>query len=505
MRYLLSTALLCAMAPAQITYLSAALDGAQENPPVATPGRGWSVVRLEEPANTVRAFIFTEGLTGPITVSHIHLAPTGVNGAVIVPLTVAGNLVTGTGPLTPAQVTAMKTDGTYVNVHTALNPGGEIRGQLVTSVSTRFAGVLSGSQEVPPTGSAATGTFVAFLHEPDNRLVYEVNTSGLVNVTAAHVHPAPAGVNGPVLFPLNGGAGNYCGVSDRLTAAQVATLKANGMYFNVHTAAFPGGEIRGQMILLRDDFIGRFSGLTEVPPTPSLGDGTACVRVAPNGSVTVTANFAGLGGAVLLAHIHTGPPGIAGPILFTLTITGPNTVSGTFTPSTADLGLLRSGNWYANLHTAAFPNGEVRAQLGPATLPATFGGGCPGSNGIRPEIGADGFPCLGTSFAFKLYGTNPGALTVLAIGFNRDQSGPLPLPQQFTTLGFPAPGCFFLLDPAATNVVFANAMGCASFSMSIPFIMALRGVPLYGQDFVFDLPANPFGLVGSNGLSLVVQ
>ena len=71
-------------------------------------------------------------LTGPATAAHIHIAPRGKPGPVIVPLCGPSctSPETGTATLTTAQVTLLRRAGLYVNVHTTRNPGGEIRGQL---------------------------------------------------------------------------------------------------------------------------------------------------------------------------------------------------------------------------------------------------------------------------------------------------------------------------------------------------------------------------------------
>ena len=70
-------------------------------------------------------------LSGPATAAHIHMAPRGKPGPVIVPLCApCTSPETGTATLTTAQVTLLRRAGLYVNVHTTRNPGGEIRGQL---------------------------------------------------------------------------------------------------------------------------------------------------------------------------------------------------------------------------------------------------------------------------------------------------------------------------------------------------------------------------------------
>ena len=76
-----------------------------------------------------------------------------------------------------------------------------------------------------------------------------VISAGLVG-TLAHVHQSPRNVAGGVIVPLMGGPTLWL-TPDRpaapLTSYQVAAFQAGGLYFNVHTAANPNGEIRGQI------------------------------------------------------------------------------------------------------------------------------------------------------------------------------------------------------------------------------------------------------------------
>ena len=80
-------------------------------------------------------------------------------------------------------------------------------------------------------------------------LTYDMEYSGLTGpVTAAHLHgPADPGANAPVLVPFQAAPSPIKGTAT-LTDAQVADLMAGKMYANIHTAANPGGEIRGQMV-----------------------------------------------------------------------------------------------------------------------------------------------------------------------------------------------------------------------------------------------------------------
>lgn len=502
MRTLLTWALLAASATAQIQYYSAYLDGAQEVPATASAGHGFGVVRFDAGTNGVQLFCYHTGLTSNAVAGHLHLGAAGINGGVIVGMTqTAPNTWTGSGVLTAPQAAALAAAGTYLNIHTTNFGGGEIRGQAVLSKTTRFTGVLTGGQEVPPNASAATGTAIAWLHEPDNRLVYVVQSSGLANVVAAHFHQAAIGVNGPVIVGFNGGGGFYGGVSQRLTSAQMAALMADGFYANIHTSAFPGGEIRCQMRRdVGDHFQTVLRGSNEVPPTPSLSVGGAQLILNPNGTVTVTGGFQALPSGAIAAHVHRGAAGVNGPVVFGLTFAG-GVLSGTFTPSVADLADLRAGNWYVNVHSVAFGGGEVRGQLAPATLPNVYGEGCLSTSGNLPHMGATGFASMGSSFGLDCYGLPAGSLNVLMLSDQRDP-GPIQLP----SVGIAAPGCFALIPTILLNfVVFPNVNGVASQPLAIPVDPALRNIPLHVQNLVFDGAANAAGLVTSNALTFFVH
>jgi hypothetical protein len=106
---------------------------------------------------------------------------------------------------------------------------------------------LTGAQEVPPVATAATGsgTITVLM---DRSVSGTVSTSG-VAATAAHIHLAAPGQNGPVIVPLNRTGENTWSVpnSIRLNDAQYEAYRLGNLYINVHSAANPAGEIRGQV------------------------------------------------------------------------------------------------------------------------------------------------------------------------------------------------------------------------------------------------------------------
>ncbi|MCA8955671.1 MAG: CHRD domain-containing protein [Planctomycetes bacterium] len=496
---LLAIAALVPIAPtgAQKVYFNASLDGSQQNPPVTTSATGWATIQFDTTTNRVEIVAHSTGVAG--TAAHLHIAARGTNGPVIVPLA-GGPTWTGGAVLSATNAAALTSGGTYINIHSAANPSGEIRGQVELSRAARFVAALDGLQEVPANTSTATGSAELVLYEPDNVLTYTVATSGLSNVTAAHIHTGNSGQNGPVLHPLTGTAGDYCGYTV-LTSAQVTTLKAGGLYVNVHTSSFPAGEIRGQIGAFDGDFFARLEGAQQVPPVSTTADGTACVRLNPDNTLTYITTTTGL--TATAAHFHRAAKGTNGPVVIGFT-GGPTTWSGTTRALTAtEIADLRAGLWYVNVHTAANPGGEIRGQLGPAALPTVYGGGCP-ANGATAQITATGFACIGRSYSVEVRGARPNSNCELILGVDRGQFGPATLPLNLTFLGMT--NCFLLTDLQVRGLAaLTDARGCAAVQLPLPFLPSLRGVEFFAQWLVLAPGANPAGGVVSNGLQSIVH
>ena len=125
--------LLSGAARADQINFKADLSGASEVPPVTSAGKGAATASLDTATKTLNWTVTYSGLSGPATAGHIHgPAAPGANAGVLVPFT--GALVSpikGSATLTDAQISDLQAGRTYVNLHTADNKGGEIRGQLV--------------------------------------------------------------------------------------------------------------------------------------------------------------------------------------------------------------------------------------------------------------------------------------------------------------------------------------------------------------------------------------
>jgi hypothetical protein len=113
----------------------------------------------------------------------------------------------------------------------------------------KMKATLDGKAEVPANTSAGKGTADIDYDPASKKLSWKVTYSGLSGpVTAAHFHgPAEAGKNAGIAVPIPNAGTSPVEGSATLTDAQAADLVAGKYYVNVHTAAHPGGEIRGQV------------------------------------------------------------------------------------------------------------------------------------------------------------------------------------------------------------------------------------------------------------------
>lgn len=250
--------------------------------------------------------------------------------------------------------------------------------------------VLTGRQVSPPVETGGRGTATVTVAPDGESITYDLETSDLRNITAAHLHAGLPGADGPILFTLTPAllAGPF---PNTLTAADLqpgggiatfadaaAAILEGRTYVEVRTRTHPEGEVRGHLGPAR--FQAALSGSQEVPPNASPAAGTSVVLMnAEQTELAYTLEFSGLSSAAVAAHIHVGPPGENGPIIFTLA-TAPfgSPVVGLLTPANLepqpDRGVVTfadaveailSGNAYVNVHSNTLPGGEIRGQLGP--------------------------------------------------------------------------------------------------------------------------------------------
>ena len=120
--------------PARVVDIEAALTSAKEVPPKTGSGEGYAFMSYNEGTRSLSWKIYYSGLSGPATAAHIHgPADASANAGVAVNLGAAGSSpIVGSATLTEAQAADLAAGKWYVNVHTQGNPGGEIRGQVMS-------------------------------------------------------------------------------------------------------------------------------------------------------------------------------------------------------------------------------------------------------------------------------------------------------------------------------------------------------------------------------------
>lgn len=369
--------------PPNIDVAIARLDGLQQVPAVESAADAQGGVTVNRAAGRATIHLVVRNLANP-TAAHLHEGYGGRNGAVLIGLTQDGSDPTHwfavDQPISQAAIDAFLSGATYLNVHTQSNPNGEIRGQAATSDVQVVVSRLTGEQEVPARTSNGRGTVAVTVRRSSRDVVAHANVTGIDDATGAHIHEAYAGTNGGIIVPLTkdpSDATHWSATGATLATGQFDSLQSGKLYVNVHTPAYPGGEIRGQLVPASVRVINTgLSGNEEVPPVTSAGGGTAATTVdLAARTVSIHVRTSGLDDATA-SHIHRAARGTNGPVIVPLVKDASNASHWSAeaqSVSDAQLEDFKAFLWYVNVHTPAHPSGEIRGQIGlePLTAPDT--------------------------------------------------------------------------------------------------------------------------------------
>ncbi len=348
------------------------LEGAQEVPVVDTDQSAVATVTINKTDMMIIAEMDLSDVMG-VSAAHIHAGEVGSNGPVAFDLSDTNkNGVWGIEgeDITQAQHEALLAGNWYVNVHTESFPDGELRGQILTDAQSVHVFTLSGDQEVPPVQTDAYGQGYVLYDSSNGALTLNTWVWNLT-ATAAHIHHAEAGLNGEIVVSWersadNEGAwqlpeGTILGVNE-ITALQTANL-----YINIHTEANPDGEIRGQ--ILPDNYKLIVFDLTpeqEVPSVESNASGVGYTTIDTQ-SGGLRLNAWSMNMEANAAHIHQANVGENGDVAIGLEENTDH--AGLWqVPENTAMGsdaqaLLMAGGHYVNMHSADFPDGEIRGQI----------------------------------------------------------------------------------------------------------------------------------------------
>src|SRR5215467_7253882 len=312
---------------------------------------------------------------------HIHNAPAGQNGPVVIDTGISGSnslaAASGSGHITKVVnyastdtngikfVTGLlaKPENYYVNIHTTVNPGGFMRGQFQSSHLV-LRPVMSSAFEVPQVNLDAEGAALVDIQvnrDPQTgaitsgTVVFDVNYRfpSPVTITGLHIHNGPAGINAPVVIDTgtngtttavaNVTRGNIFRIVEINSSNATGIAALNGLftdptqyYVNMHTTVNPGGVIRGQLSKNVYVFFNQMTQAEENPPTGVTGTANSMTYVridrdstgnVVSGAVSFNLNY-DMGGAVTFTglHIHNGKVGVNGPVVINSGLSGTNPI-----------------------------------------------------------------------------------------------------------------------------------------------------------------------------------
>ncbi|MBT8485545.1 MAG: CHRD domain-containing protein [Phycisphaerales bacterium] len=222
----------------QVVDMVALIEGAQAGTP--SLGSGFGLFRMDTEGNKLTYHIEFNGVIE--SVAHIHGFAGFTDGAGIKHSLPAGSPKTGAWSFSEKDEASILEGLTYVNIHSALFPSGEIRGQI-----SRNLAVLDGDQETTPSGSPGHGCAIVAIDRDANELSYILSHANLTGpTTGQHLHGfAPPGANAAIrhtIANVNPAVGTWTYLDD-----EEGPLLDGLTYFNVHTVASPSGEVRGQL------------------------------------------------------------------------------------------------------------------------------------------------------------------------------------------------------------------------------------------------------------------
>lgn len=417
-------------------------------------GTGSGTVVIDPETRQMTASLTATGLTGS---AAIHLGEEGEDGPVIVALvesTSGSGIWTASATLSEAQYQALLNGELYFRVQSPSLPNGQFRGQIlaqqitaadgaatgtsstaggaagsgntatvesgndaviVSSEATGFFAALRGENVVPSNASTAQGSAAVVIDPSTRQMLAAVATLGITG-TAVQLREAAAGANGPVVISMSetaAGSGVWTTTST-LSTGQYAALRAGNMYFVVQSAAFPEGEIRGQLLPQRQFFTPAASGANVPPPESGRTPGITTNNTS-GGLPTGTGFDVTTGGGVTIpgASIGTGGIGSTGGFTGSTGITGTTGTTGGLGGSSGITGTtsfdpVPTGN---STGTSSIPNTSTGFDSGLGTTTGT-GIGTTSGTGIgstsNSELGTTTGTGIGTTSSIGT-GTGFGA------------------------------------------------------------------------------------------------
>lgn len=272
----------------------------------------------------------------------------------------------------------------YIDVATTSLPDGALRAQLLPDDYELFIVPINTNETFPLTGSAATAVGFVTLNSATGDIAVRAVTTDFPNAVAAHVHNGFAGQNGGVAIALSQDANDVSlwsntGNQESLDSDGLAALSEGALYFNFHSAAFPGGEIRGQIVPAGIDlsFTQLVGGDVVVPGMSGVSTTASAIAASTVNSatrqLTTFINTQELDDAIAVTA-NQAPEGQNGPSIidFTQDSTSQWSAVEVQLNDVAYAALMNQGVYFT-VATNDHPEGEVRGQLIPADSTVSTG------------------------------------------------------------------------------------------------------------------------------------
>lgn len=344
-------------------------------PAVTSSASGNGYALINTATSKLQITVLTENIADQNAVK-VNMGRAGDNGQEIFSLqqnSTNPNLWSTDTTLDESNTTKLLNGDLYALVTSTSQASGAARGQILSSYYFVLAFAVKGSQEVPPVQTIASGQGYGTFNRKTNKLELKVRTSQLSGATSATINLAPMGQVGSNILSLaeeTGATGTWQLAQDTiLTGDQSDAMMEGKLYVNIQTAAHPSGEIRGQ--LLTDDYeVVSFAlnGGQHVPMVSTTDSANGYLLIdKKKGSFYLAVNTSGIDG-VNSVRLRNGALGQNGAQLFAL-VQDPNNSNIWWLPenssfSDADFQAFLNGELYVSVSTTAFPNGEIRGQLG---------------------------------------------------------------------------------------------------------------------------------------------